>query len=121
MRLASNGPCLTVEGHVRFNHDMHQSHRQGDPVRDVDYDTLQRCGWRINAQKGIVRRGYASVSLCLHIDGRRHVCLPGAGQTYGEALLGAVSAANRWIRDQRPSHPARQYIATYTATEQAND
>jgi hypothetical protein len=74
---------------------------------DLSFETLQAHGWSINRGTGVVRPGYASVSLCLTVDGRRHVCLPGIGSTYGEALRDAVAAVNRWIGRQHHAHPAR--------------
>lgn len=74
------------------------------------YESLQRHGWTINRQVGVVTLGYASVSLCLMIDGRRHVCVPGLGPTYREAFTCAVAEAYRWIERQNSSHPARRVL-----------
>jgi hypothetical protein len=75
---------------------------------DLSYEMLQRYGWAINRGTGIVMAGYASVSLCLTLDGRRLICIPGAGPTSTEALRDAVAAVNAWIRRQPPTHPARR-------------
>jgi hypothetical protein len=76
----------------------------------LSYDQLQTYGWAIDPRTGVVWPGYVSLSLCLMIDGRRHVCVPGAGPTLDEAIRDAVIAANAWIQHQRPTHPVRRAI-----------
>jgi hypothetical protein len=75
-----------------------------------DYEQLRALGWTINPQTGINRRGFASVSLCLIIEGRKHICLPGFGQTITEAIADVVHNANTWMGKQQKSHPLFRQI-----------
>jgi hypothetical protein len=70
-----------------------------------DYEELRAMGWTINPQTGVNRPGYVSVSFCLIIEGRKHVCLPGFGYTVTEAVADVVRSANAWIGKQEASHP----------------
>jgi hypothetical protein len=74
-------------------------------VIKLDCDALKDQGWTIDTRKGVVLRGYASVSLCLMIEERLHICIPGSGCTYDEAVLDAVAAVNTWLWQQRPPIP----------------
>ncbi len=75
-----------------------------------DYEQLRAMGWSIDPHNGINRQGFASVSFCLHIDNRKHVCLPGFGFTVTEAIADVVNSANDWIRKQGASHPLYRII-----------
>jgi hypothetical protein len=77
---------------------------------DLSYEALQGCGWAINRRTGVVLPGYASVSLCLTVNGRRHICIPGAGPTPAEALRDAVASVNAWLRYHPSSNPARRIL-----------
>jgi hypothetical protein len=82
----------------------------GASTSDLSYELLQRQGWAINRGTGIVMAGYASVSLCLTQDGRRLICIPGAGPTSAEALRDAVASVNAWLRYHPSSNPARRIL-----------
>ncbi len=82
-----------------------------------DYEQLRAMGWAIDPHTGINRQGFASVSFCLYIEDRKHVCLPGFGFTVTEAIADVVNGANDWIRKQRASHPMYRLMETGSSPE----
>ena len=72
-------------------------------MRQYKFEELQYAGWLVDETRGVQTRRFSSIQLCLDRDGFRVASVQGYGQSSEEAILDAVSEANRWIRRQKPA------------------
>lgn len=72
-------------------------------MRQYKFEELKYAGWLVDETRGVQTRRFSSIQLCLDRDGFRVASVQGYGQSSEEAILDAVSEANRWIRRQQPA------------------
>ncbi len=67
----------------------------------LTFEELVAQGWSINQGRGMSKRRFTSLSLCLVRNERPVKYVQGYGKTYSEALDDAVAEANAWLRAER--------------------
>jgi len=67
----------------------------------LTFEELVAQGWSINQGRGMSKRSFTSLSLCLVRNERPVKYVQGYGKTHGEALDDAVAQANAWLRAER--------------------
>lgn len=67
----------------------------------LTFEQLVAQGWSINQGRGISKRSFTSLSLCLVRNERPVKYVQGYGKTHIEALDDAVAQANSWLRAER--------------------
>jgi len=67
----------------------------------LTFEELVAQGWSINQGRGMSKRSFTSLSLCLVRNERPVKYVQGYGRTYEEALGDAVHEANTWLKAER--------------------